>query len=127
MSVEVWLGLLSAFGLGSVVTACAQWFFSTRLARRERQYAERKEAYIGLLEAWVRQEVELENALDPHSNFSRASELDVGHWVLRTSMVASPSVAKSLNAWSDATPGSPERGAATEALKDSMRKDLSSF
>jgi hypothetical protein len=115
---DQWLALLSAFGVGSLVTAVAQWFFNGRLAKQERRYAERKEAYVGLFESLRNQE---------QLSFADGTDLDVGHWVLRAHFVASPSVEAALNEWENTDPGSPKRIEATKALKAKMREDLTAF
>ena len=37
--------LVTAFGLGSLITAIVQWYITTQFAVKKRQYDERKEAY----------------------------------------------------------------------------------
>lgn len=113
-----WLPLLAAFGLGSVTTAVVQWFLALHLAIRERQYQERKEAYIGLFGAWADQ---------TNDGFSPRSSLAVGHWVDRAKLVASPEVFTELQEWDNSEPGSPERLAVMAALRKSMRDDLCSI
>jgi hypothetical protein len=110
-----WFPLLGAFGLGSVVTAVVQSWLSLRAQTKNRSFQERKEAYIGLLESWVRQE---------NDNFSETSLFDVGHWVLRAELVASAKVFSFLKMWQETVPGSMERKQTTDALKAAMRQDL---
>jgi len=100
--------LFAAFGMGSLITAVVQWYISTRFAAKKRQYDERKEAYVGLLESWVRQE---------DDGFTKASERDVGHWHLRAQLVASEHVYALLRAWMDTEIGSSERIETTQKLK----------
>ncbi|MGR3761880.1 hypothetical protein ACUXV3_17375 [Roseobacteraceae bacterium NS-SX3] len=97
------------------MTAIVQSWLSLRTQTKARSHMERKEAYIGLLEAWVRQE---------NANFSEASLLDVGHWVLRAELVASANVFSLLKQWQETLPGSNERKQITDALKAAMRQDL---
>ena len=110
-----WQSLLGFVGIGSLLTVLVQAWISSRAVKKERQRLERKEAYIGLLEAWVRQE---------NLGFSGETLRDVGHWVLRVELVASDSVLKALRNWVSSTPGSSDRSAATDALKNAMREDL---
>jgi len=112
-----WVSYLTVFGAGSLLTALVQIILNNRATSKRRQYDERKEAYIGLLEAWVRQENE---------GFTDASLFDVGHWVLRSELVASAPVFALLKIWKDAEPGSAERIDATDRLKLAMRDDLRS-
>ncbi len=113
-----WLPLLTAFGMGSLVSTLVQWFINSRTASRQRQYDERKEAYVGLLEAWVAQE---------KSDFASHSDLDVGHLALRAQLVASNEVNDLLIRWMETEPGSPVRIDATKQLKHAMRRDLRSY
>ncbi len=111
-----WLPLLSVFSVGSILTAIISSYLTSKWNVKNKLFSERKEAYIGLLEAWVRQE---------NNNFDQQSQLDVGHWVLRSELVASTIVYKNLQAWKNSTPGSNERMKATNSLKYSIRSDLS--
>ena len=113
-----WVSYLTVFGAGSLITALVQFILNNRATSQRRQYDERKEAYIGLLEAWVRQEDE---------RFSDASCRDVGHWVLRSELVASAPVFALLKKWKDTEPGSAERIDVTDRLKSAMRDDLQSI
>ncbi len=110
-----WLALLGVFGLGSVFTTIISSYLTSKKDAKNKLFDERKEAYIGLLEAWVRQE---------NNDFDQQSHLDVGHWVLRSELVASSIVYKKLQTWKNSIPGSEVRISATESLKSSMRSDL---
>ena len=77
---QEFLPYITAFGIGSLVSALIQFWLTTRLNNRRKVYEERKEAYVGLAEAWKRQDQEGINSENP---------FDVGHWVLRTEFVAS--------------------------------------
>lgn len=112
------LALLTAFGIGSAVTAFTQYILTSRASARRRTYDERKEAYIGLAEAWVRQDKE---------GVSKGNMLDVGHWLLRCQLVAPNSMLPLLQGWASAEPGSAERITLTDQVKSAMRKDLSAF
>ena len=109
------ISLLTAFGMGTLITAIVQWYISTRFEAKKRQYDERKEAYVGLLESWVRQE---------NNGFTKDSERDVGHWHLRAQLVASERVYGLLCGWIGTEPGSSERIEITQKLKMTMRDDL---
>lgn len=86
-----WISYLTVFGVGSLLTALVQILLNNRTASRQRIYDERKEAYVGLLEAWVRQETGV---------VTEATMKDVGHWVLRSQLVASQPVFDLLkNGW----------------------------
>jgi len=112
------MALLTAFGVGSIVTVLVQYVLANRSSAKRRTYDERKEAYIGLAEAWVKQEQE---------GVSGQNMLDVGHWVLRCQFVAPPEMLPLLKKWAASEPGSLERIEATDQLKAAMRNDLSNF
>lgn len=109
------LQMLTAFGVGSIVATAFQFFLSNRAAEKKHIYYERKEAYIGLIESWKRQDIEGHNP---------DTIRDVAHWQLRCELVASSSVYEKLLLW-DETTGTDARPAITKALKKAMRKDLS--
>ncbi len=112
------IAYLTVFGAGSQLTALIQIYLNNRSKSRQRQYNERKEAYIGLLESWVRQE---------NDGFTEASHRDVGHWLLRAQLVASTEVFDLLQKWKDSKPGSDPRMGITDSLKLAMRDDLRSL
>jgi hypothetical protein len=49
---------LSAFGLGAIVTALVQAWLSNVAYRRQRDFQETKESYVGFLDALHQSEVE---------------------------------------------------------------------
>lgn len=112
------IAILTAFGVGSAVTALIQYILTSRAGANRRAYEERKEAYLGLAEAWVRQEQE-----GPNSKNS----LDVGHWLLRCQFVAPPKMLLVLDKWAGSKPGTSERIEATKQLQVEMRNDLINF
>ena len=101
--------------MGAVVSAVIQSYLTTRSQGKRDAFAERKEAYVGLWEAFYRQDV---------AGYTKDSEFDVGHWMLRCELVASQDVLKNLEVWADKKPGSDERITATKAVKAAMRNDL---
>ena len=107
--------LISAFGVGAIVSAVIQSILTSRLQGKRDAYSERKEAYIGLWEAIAKQEI---------NSFPKGSDYEVGHWVLRCELVASKDVFNKLEQWCDEEPGSESRKIATKALKAAMRNDL---
>jgi hypothetical protein len=112
------IALLTAFGVGSIMTAIIQFWLSARATGKQRMYDERKAAYIGLLQSWK----EYESA-EP----SKRGEYEIGHWLLRSQLVASEPTLLNLINWEQTIPGSQERIAATKTLKTAMRKDLCAF
>ena len=109
------LPLITAFGLGSLISVLVQIFFSGRAERARLIFTERKEAYIGLLEAWRDQEIE---------GVNQANRLSVGHWSLRAQLVASSQLKSEIERWVNSEPGSPEKNEATKTVKAYMRRDL---
>ena len=110
-----WLGFLGAFGLGSVITALVQSFLSIKANDRQRRYLERKEAYIGLLDSWRKDD---EEGNPPSNAFVN------GHWALRCQLVGSDTVKSAIDTWMATEPGTKARQNVTKAIKRAMRDDL---
>lgn len=117
------LQLLSAAGLGgiigSIVTAAVQAYFSSRSATRTRNFQEKKEAYIGFLEALHRSDVEQ----------TRETSMHAGHWKNRCDLVASPKVRAAIERIFETNPDArgnvhPDRPAVIEEVRKAMRLDL---
>ncbi|WP_007197323.1 hypothetical protein [Hoeflea phototrophica] len=58
MDVSLVVSFIAAFGLGSLLTAVIQFWLARRARIDERNFEERKLAYIGLLEAYHQAAVE---------------------------------------------------------------------
>src|SRR4051812_21259363 len=80
------LSLITAFGLGSVVTALIQSWLAGKSMRDERSFREKQAAYIGLLEAYHRAAVE---------GSDETSKL-FAYWQMRCELVASPAVRQAV-------------------------------
>jgi len=109
-----WFPLLGAFGLGSVLTALVQSWLSARSKASERSFEERKEAYIGLLEAYHQAAVE---------GTDQAGK-KFAYWQMRCEIVGPQAVRNAIEeivATNDDLKG---RTLAHEKLKSSIRKDL---
>ena len=108
----------SAFGLGAVVTALIQAWLSNIAYVSKRNFDEKKETYIGFLDALHKSEVEK----------TEESALNVGHWKNRIELVGTPSVIRACARIRETNPTSsglhPERPQALHELKEAMRKDL---
>ena len=109
-----WLTLLTAFGAGSVVSVAFQSWLENERTKKQRLFVERREAFVGLLDAYHR--VARENTPEARLNF--------GYWVLRCRLVASQSVQSEIEKFSDAFPGGGDLKTAEERLLLSMRHDL---
>jgi hypothetical protein len=109
---------LSAFGLGAIVAAFVQAWFSNRAYISKRNFEEKKESYIGFLDALHQSEVER----------TEKSALNVGHWQNRIELVGSRTVIGACARIKETNPISgevhPERPQALRDLKEAMRKDL---
>ena len=109
-----WLGFLGAFGLGSVITALVQSWLSTRTQERDRSFRERKEAYIGLLEAY--HQAAIEGTDEASKNFA--------YWQIRCDIVGPPTVRNAIEEIIASNADKKSRLRAHEMLKSSMRQDL---
>ncbi|MGB0920245.1 MAG: hypothetical protein ACPG1C_02875 [Alphaproteobacteria bacterium] len=76
------VSLLGAAGIGSVLTVLVQSWLVDKEKRELRSFSERKEAYVGLLQAYHRAAVE--------GGDEAAKEF--AHWQMRCELVAPPSV-----------------------------------
>lgn len=112
------ISLLTAFGLGSIVTAFVQAWFTKKSYLENRNFQEKKEAYVGFLKAAYRQEVEK----------TQESALFVGHMNNVCELVGSKEVIRLLQKFKETNPVNnkphPNRPEITANLKNAMRKDL---
>ena len=112
------LQFLSAFGLGAIVTALVQAWLSNVAARRQRAFQEKKESYVGYLDAMHHSEVEQ----------SAEAALRVGHWQNRIELVGSKAVIAACQQVMATNPvgdgAHPDRPAAMHELKAAMRADI---
>lgn len=108
------LSFLTAFGLGSIVTALVQAWLSNRSKRDERGFREKQAAYIGLLEAYHRAAVE--RTEDAAKNFA--------YWQMRCELVAPEAVRKAIERIVETNEDRIGRAKAHEALKAVLRADL---
>ena len=109
---------LSAFGLGAIVNALVQAWLSQRANIAKRNFEEKKESYVGFLEAMHRSEIEK----------SEEAALHVGHWQARIELVGSNEVINACIKITETNPTSkgihPERPQAIRELRNAMRRDL---
>ncbi len=112
---EIFPTLLGGIGLASLLLAVLQSWLSKRRSDEDRVFTERRNAYLGLLNSWRKQNVEGQT----HEN-----RQDVGHWMTQCELVGSEQLSKSLEKWHATDPGSAERNVAGKALKQAMRDDL---
>jgi hypothetical protein len=108
------IALLTAFGLGSIVTTVVQTVLNRRTKIEDRNFEERKAAYVGLLEAYHRAAVE---------GSSEAGK-EFAYWQMRCELVSPPKVRAAIQAIIATNENRAERVKAHEALKDELRADL---
>ena len=114
--------LISAAGIGGIVgsllTTLVQAWISSHAALADRRFQEKKEAYIGFLEALATSEIEP----------TPGNSLRAGHWINRCELVAPPRVralAARINATNpDGDRIHPERPQVMAELKAAIREDL---
>lgn len=107
------VSVLSAFGVGAVVSAVIQSFLSQRGEAKSRSFDERKSAYIGLFKALQRVHVE----------GSDVSE-DFALWKIRCELVAPKPVRDAIQTLIDTDEYTEARIKALEDLQNAMRRDL---
>lgn len=105
---------LSAFGLGAIITALIQSWLSHRSYVAKRNFQEKKECYIGLLEAYHKAAVEKTDAAA--KNFA--------YWQMSCELVAPKSTREAIQEIVDTNGNFDGRMIAQEKLKAGLRKDL---
>ena len=108
------LSLLTAFGLGSVVTALIQSWLAQRSKQDERRFREKQAAYIGLLEAYHRAAVE--GTEEAAKNFAL--------WQMRCELVATEAVRRAIERIVETNEDRAGRTKAHDELKAAFRTDL---
>ena len=114
MEINLILSLLTAFGLGSVLTTLVQSWLSNRANRFNRMFDERKEAFIGLLEAYHKA------AVEP----SDLNSKNFAYWQMRCELVASNNVKIKIQDVVNTNNDQQARYVAHDAMKEAMRNDL---
>jgi hypothetical protein len=115
MTTELISDLIGGLGLGSVVTAITKHLISRRAATTDRPYAEKREAYLGLLNGLH------QAAVHPSDENSKHYAL----WQTRCELFGSRDVAKYAQQIVDTNDAPREqRNAAFRALLDAMKADL---
>lgn len=109
------LQFLSAFGLGALVTALVQAWLSLRADIAKRNFQEKKECYVGLLEAYHAAAVD-HNA---ESNGKRFA-----YWQMRCDLVAPKNVREAIQRIVDTNDDKSMRYQSHETLKEVLRSDL---
>lgn len=110
-----WAELIAGLGIGSLLTSVTTNFLAKRTALNDRLYQEKREAYIGLLNA-------LHNAaVHPSDENSKTYAL----WQTRCDLFGSDAVSKYAQKMVDTNEGPKrERSEAFDGLIRAMRDDL---
>jgi len=114
MPIELILPLLTAFGLGSIITALVQTWLQNNAATKKRSFEERKQAYVGLLEAYHAAAVQRTD--EAAKNFA--------YWQMRCDLVAPPSVRNAIEKIVESNENVDARHKAHDQLKNALRSDL---
>lgn len=109
-----WVQLISAAGLGAIITTIIQSWLANRIATTQRNFEEKKEAYVGLLQAY--HEAAVENTDKAAKNFA--------YWQMRVELVSNKKVRKAVQDIVDSNENRNKRLIAHEKLKDAFRTDL---
>ncbi len=115
MNTALIIPFLTAFGIGSITTALIQHWFTTRAKKDARSFAERKEAYVGLLQAYHRAAVE---------NTDAAAK-EFAYWHMRCDLVAPLNVRTAIQSIIETNESMTARSRAHEQLQSALRSDLS--
>jgi len=108
------LALLTAFGLGTVVTTIVQAWLSKRTHIDDRKFLQKREAYIGLLEAYHKAAIEA----------SDSAAKNFAYWQMRCDLVGSQAVREAVNRIIETNDDREGRSKAHQDLKEAMRADL---
>ncbi|MBZ0217253.1 MAG: hypothetical protein K8F25_11905 [Fimbriimonadaceae bacterium] len=104
----------SAFGLGALVVALVQAWFSRQAYLSKRNFEEKKEAYIGLLEAYH------QAAVNPSDTASK----NFAYWQMRCELVAPATARDAIQRIIATNNDKATRYNAHDELKSALRKDL---
>ncbi|MCJ9723153.1 hypothetical protein MOV66_24100 [Agrobacterium sp. SHOUNA12C] len=109
------LPLLGGLGIGAVVKSVIDHFNSRRAVSQDRLYQEKREAYLGLLDALHRAAVQ----------YSAENSKAFALWQTRCQLFGSPEVSTFVQAIVDTNDGPrADREAAFKGLIEAMRIDL---
>lgn len=114
MDTSLILPLITAFGLGSVITALIQSYLAGRASNAARNFQEKKEAYVGLLQAFHRAGVE----------GTEEAAKEFAYWQMRCELVASKEVRDAIVEVIKTNDDRPKRNIAVDKLQDALRADL---
>lgn len=108
------LSLLTAFGLGSVVTALIQAWLAQKSKQDERSFREKQAAYVGLLEAY--HQAAVEGTDEAGKKFA--------YWQMRCELVAPQAVREAIKRIVETNDDRMGREKADIDMRVAMRADL---
>ena len=108
------LEYLSSFGLGAVVVTLVQTLLNLYHEKRTRAFNEKKEAFVGLLDAY--RQVAIKNTDQERKKFD--------YWQIRCELVSNTKIRQAIQSLKDTNPNTVERFEAHETLTRLLRKDL---
>ena len=108
--------LIGGLGMGSILKGLCDHFLNNKSQKEERFYREKREAYLGLIEALHQSDVH--PSLETAKNF--------GNWTNRCKLFGSPGVIKAAHGMIDTSNDveGEERKKAYSALFEEMRRDM---
>ena len=110
--------LISAAGIGdiigSVITTLLQSWIANNQRLDDRKFQEKKEAYLGLLDAYR----------NVATSCTKDSSLDFAYWIMRCNLVSPSYMKEAITNLENTKSGSVERAKALETLANSMSKAL---
>lgn len=106
--------LLIAFGSGSIISTAVQYFFNERSKRKTLLFQEKKEAFVGLLEAYHKA------AVEP----SETAAKNFAYWQMRCDLVCSPQTRSAIEEIVNTNENREKRSIAHDRLKTCLSKDL---
>ena len=110
--------LISAAGLGAILATIVQSWLADKTATKQRNFQEKKEAYVGFLNAMYKSEIDQ----------SKEASHYCGHWINVCRVVGSKEVCELLKQHIDTSPIDdqvhPDRPEVLKKLYNAMRKDL---
>jgi hypothetical protein len=110
-----WAELIGGLGIGSLVSSAVSHFMARRASTTDRLYQEKREAYLGLLNALH------DAAVRPSAERAKAYAL----WQTRCSLFGSSEVSRFVQLMIDTNEGpADKRQAAFAGLIETMRADL---
>lgn len=114
MNFDSVVSLLIAFGLGSIISVLVQAWITKLRDRKHESFQERRDAYMGLLEAYHQAAVE----------GTEVAAKNFAYWQMRCDLVAPQNVRQAIENIIETNDDKEARSRAHDRLKSELRKDL---